>query len=167
LFASSLKSFLPRGGRNEMSASQSDRINYRAEAQVIRRSILLNAPLLRVWNALATSEGLASWLMRNDFQPIVGTRFTFRAESQGDWNGVVECEVIRVDEPHCLAFTWSEASHLAPTLVTFELHACGPQTEVCLGHSGREHLPETFSSVLDQGWGCNMLRRLAELIERE
>ena len=150
-----------------MSASQSDRINYRAEAQVIRRSILLNAPLLRVWNALATSEGLASWLMRNDFQPIVGTRFTFRAESQGDWNGVVECEVIRVDEPHCLAFTWSEASHLAPTLVIFELHACGTQTELCLVHSGREHLPETFSSVLDQGWGCNMLRRLAELIERE
>jgi len=105
--------------------------------------------------------------MRNDFRPIVGTRFTFRAEPQGDWNGVVECEVIRVDEPHCLAFTWSEAPHLAPTLVTFELHAFGTQTEICLVHSGREHLPETFSSVLDQGWGCNMLRRLAELIERE
>jgi hypothetical protein len=40
-----------------MSASQSDRINYRAEAQVLRRSLVLNAPLLRVWNALATSDG--------------------------------------------------------------------------------------------------------------
>lgn len=150
-----------------MSAFQNDRINYRAEAQVIRRSLVLNAPLLRVWNALATSEGLASWLMHNDFQPIAGTRFTFKAEPQDDWNGVVKCEVTRIDAPHCLAFTWSEAPHLAPTLVTFELHALGAQTEVSLVHSGREHLPETFSSVLDQGWGCNMLRRLAELIERE
>ncbi|MDQ2716496.1 MAG: SRPBCC domain-containing protein [Chloroflexota bacterium] len=57
--------------------------------------------------------------------------------------------------------------HLAPALVTFELHTYGSQTEVCLVHSGREHLPETFSSVLDQGWGYNMLRRLAELIEQE
>ena len=68
-----------------MSAPQRDRIKYQAEAHVIRRSIVLHAPLLRVWNALATAEGLASWLMRNDFQPIVGTRFTFRAEPQGDW----------------------------------------------------------------------------------
>src|SRR6266702_4979161 len=122
-----------------MSDSQSNRMNYQKEAQVIRRSILLDAPLSQVWNALATSEGLASWLMRNDFQPIVGTRFTFRAEPQGDWNGVVECEVIQIDGPHCLAFTWSEAPHLAPTLVTFELHAFGTQTEVCLVPSGREH----------------------------
>src|SRR5260221_11672737 len=152
---------------NEMSDAQSDRITYQAEAHVIRRSLVVNAPLSRVWNALATSEGLASWLMRNDFQPVVGTRFTFQAEPQGDWNGVVECEVTHIDEPYCLAFTWSEAPHLAPTLVTFELHALGTQTEVSLVHSGREHLPETFSSVLDQGWGCNMLRRLAELIEQE
>ena len=150
-----------------MSASQNDRISYQADAQVIRRSIVLSAPLLRVWSALATSEGLASWLMDNDFRPIMGMHFTFRAKPQGDWNGVVECEVTRIDEPHCLAFTWTEAPHLAPTLVTFELHAYESQTEVRLVHSGREHLPETFSSVLDQGWGCNMLRRLAELIERE
>ena len=148
-----------------MSTSQSDRINYRAEAQVIRRSILLKAPVSRVWDALATSEGLASWLMRNDFQPIMGTRFTFRAEPQGDWNGVVECEVTYADEPYRLAFTWSEAPNLAPTLVTFELHERDGQTEVCLVHSGREHLPDKYTSVLDEGWGCNMLRRLAALIE--
>jgi len=76
-----------------MSDSQSNRINYQKEAQVIRRSILLDAPLSQVWNALATSEGLASWLMLNDFQPIVGTRFTFSAEPQSNWNGIVECEV--------------------------------------------------------------------------
>ncbi len=150
-----------------MSASQSDRINYQADAQVVRRSILLNAPISRVWKALATSEGLASWLMLNDFQPIVGTRFTFRAEPQGDWNGLVECEVTQVDEPHRLAFTWSEAPNLAPTLVTFELHERDGKTEVCLVHSGREQLADTYISVLDQGWGCNMLQRLAALIEQE
>jgi len=150
-----------------MSTSQSERITYQAEAQVIRRSILLNAPVSRVWHALGTSEGLASWLMLNDFRPVVGTRFTFRAEPQGDWNGVVECQVTHVDEPHRLAFTWSEAPNLPPTLVTFELHERDGQTEVCLVHSGREFLPDEYTSVLDQGWGCNMLRRLAALIEQE
>lgn len=150
-----------------MSAPQRDRIKYQAEAHVIRRSIVLHAPLLRVWNALATAEGLASWLMRNDFQPIVGTRFTFRAEPQGDWNGIVECEVTHIEEPYRLAFTWSEAPNLAPTLVAFELHELDGKTEVCLVHSGREHLAEAYTSVLDQGWGCNMLQRLAALIEQE
>lgn len=150
-----------------MSDAQRDRITYQAEAQVIRRSLVLNAPLSRVWNALATSEGLASWLMQNDFQPVVGTRFTFRTEPQGDWDGVVACEVVHIEEPYCLAFTWSEDSDLPPTLVTFELHAVGAQTEVCLVHSGREQLPETFSSILDQGWGCNMLRGLAKYLEQE
>ncbi len=150
-----------------MSDSQSNRINYQKEAQVIRRSILLDAPLSQVWNALATSEGLASWLMLNDFQPIVGTRFTFSAEPQSNWNGIVECEVTQVDELHQLAFTWSESPSLALTLVTFELREHEGKTEVCLIHSGREHLPEDYTSALDQGWGCNMLRRLAALIEME
>ena len=72
-----------------------------------------------------------------------------------------------IEEPYRLAFTWSEAPNLAPTLVAFELHELDGKTEVCLVHSGREHLAEAYTSVLDQGWGCNMLQRLAALIEQE
>ena len=37
--------------------------------------------------------------MRNDFQPTVGHRFTFRADPMPHWNGVTDCEVLVV-EPH-------------------------------------------------------------------
>ena len=33
----------------------------------------------RVWRALTDPKALAAWLMPNDFAPVVGHRFTFRA----------------------------------------------------------------------------------------
>ncbi len=74
-----------------MGVSPGRDINYREEAHTVRRSILVNAPVSRVWKALATAEGLALWLMPNDFQPVVGTRFTFTSEPEQEWEGVVEC----------------------------------------------------------------------------
>ena len=32
---------------------------------------------------------LAAWLMENDIRPVVGHRFTFRAQPTPGWNGVV------------------------------------------------------------------------------
>lgn len=150
-----------------MSLSPEKPIDYRKDGRTIRRTILLNAPITRVWKALSTTAGLASWLLPNNFQPIVGASFTFTAESQEDWNGVVTCQVVEIDEPYKLAFTWSEDSGFPPTLVSFELHELHGKTEICLVHSQREHLPEEYVSRLDQGWGCNMLRRLAEIFEQE
>ncbi len=148
-----------------MSISPNERIHYEKEVNTVRRSITLNAPISRVWKALATSDGLASWLMPNNFQPVLGTHFTFRAEPQGNWNGIIECRVTEVDELRKLAFTWCEMPELPPTLVTFELRDLGGRTEVTLIHTGREQLPEDYVSLLDQGWGCNMLRGLAKIIE--
>ena len=118
---------------------------------------------MRVWEALATSKGLAAWLLPNNFQPLVGASFVFKAEPQDHWNGVVECWVMAIKAPHRLIFTWSEDAQLLPTLLTFELYDLNGHTEVHLIHSQREHLPEDYVSRLDQSWGCNMLRRLAEL----
>lgn len=147
-----------------MALSSKQSINYHKEGHTIRRSILLNAPIIRVWEALATSEGLAAWLLPNNFQPLVGASFVFKAESQNHWDDVVECQVMAIDAPHKLTFTWSEDAQLLPTLLTFELYDLNGQTEVCLVHSQREHFPEDHVSKLDQGWGCDMLRRLAELL---
>jgi uncharacterized protein YndB with AHSA1/START domain len=141
-------------------------INYREEAHTIRRSILVNAPVSRVWKALATSEGLASWLMSNDFRPVVGARFTFTAEPERDWDGVVECTVTELEEPWKLAFTWREAADVALTLVTFELHELDGKTEVCLLHSGREDLLPETPTLLDEGLAYKALQRLAEVVEQ-
>lgn len=148
-----------------MSISEEKDINYQKEEDAIRRSMILKAPLARVWQALATPEGLSSWLMPNDFRPVVGAQFTFNAAPDGNWNGIVQCQVTDIQELRRIAFTWSEMPNFPPTLVTFELHEIGDQTEVRLIHSRRELLPQDYTSSLDKGWGCNMLRRLARIIE--
>ena len=38
----------------------------------------------RVWEAITQSAYLDRWLMKNDFKPIVGHRFTFQAQPMGD-----------------------------------------------------------------------------------
>ncbi len=149
-----------------MGVSPDRNIHYRKEEHTIRRSILVNAPVSRVWKALATADGLASWLMPNDFRPAVGARFTFTSEPEQDWDGVVECIVTELEEPWKLAFTWREAPDVVPTLVTFELQELDGKTEVCLLHSGREDLLPETPTLLDEGLACKALQRLAEAVEQ-
>ncbi|WP_339230972.1 SRPBCC family protein [Oceanobacillus sp. FSL K6-2867] len=72
-----------------------------------------------VWKALTDSEMLAKWIWENDFKPIVGHKFQFRAEPNKWWNGIVDCEVLEVKEPHKLSYTW--ASQGENTTVTWTL----------------------------------------------
>ena len=44
--------------------------------------------------------------MTNDFQPVVGHRFNFRATPAPGWNGVIECEVMAVEPPSRLSYSW-------------------------------------------------------------
>jgi hypothetical protein len=48
--------------------------------------------------------------MKNDFQPVVGHRFDFRAVPVAQWTGVTDCEVLIV-EPRAAAdfkFYWRQ-----------------------------------------------------------
>lgn len=63
-------------------------------------------PPEKVWRALTEGPLLAQWMMSNDFQPVVGHRFQFRADPAPNWNGVVDCEVLLVDPPHRLSYNW-------------------------------------------------------------
>jgi uncharacterized protein YndB with AHSA1/START domain len=63
-------------------------------------------PPEKLWRALTESPLLAQWMMNNDFEPVVGRKFQFRADPAPNWNGVVDCEVLSVDPPHCLSYNW-------------------------------------------------------------
>ncbi|MGB7136005.1 MAG: SRPBCC domain-containing protein, partial [Acidobacteriaceae bacterium] len=54
-------------------------------------------PLQKVWRALTEGPLLAQWMMKNDFEPVVGRSFRFEAESAPNWSGVVDCKVLVVD----------------------------------------------------------------------
>jgi uncharacterized protein YndB with AHSA1/START domain/DNA-binding transcriptional ArsR family regulator len=73
----------------------------------------------QVWNALTDSDTLAKWIWKNDFKPIVGHKFQFRAEPNEWWDGIVDSEVLEVEEPHRLSYTWVSAGE--STTVTWTL----------------------------------------------
>jgi uncharacterized protein YndB with AHSA1/START domain len=63
-------------------------------------------PPEKIWRALTEGPLIEEWLMTNDFQPVVGHRFSFRATPVKNWNGVIACEVLVV-EPHArLVYSW-------------------------------------------------------------
>ena len=71
---------------------------------VIERN-LRHAPA-KVWRALTQGALMEEWLMKNDFQPVVGHRFKFRSEPNPHWDGIVECEVLVVEPNQRLSYRW-------------------------------------------------------------
>ena len=63
-------------------------------------------PQEKLWRALTESRLLAQWMMNNDFEPVPGRRFQFRADPQPNWSGIVDCEVLAVDPPRQLSYNW-------------------------------------------------------------
>jgi uncharacterized protein YndB with AHSA1/START domain len=78
-------------------------------------------PPEKIWRALTEGSLIKQWLMDNDFQPIVGHKFTFRATPVPNWNGIVESEVQVVEPNKKLTYSWGSSgmgSVVAWTLVT-------------------------------------------------
>jgi uncharacterized protein YndB with AHSA1/START domain len=63
-------------------------------------------PPEKLWRALTVSPLLAQWMMNNDFEPVAGHKFQFRAEPMPNWNGIVDCEVLIVDPLKSLTYSW-------------------------------------------------------------
>ena len=126
-------------------------------------------PIWTVWRALTTSEALAQWLMPNDFAAQVGHRFTFHTTPQQGWNGIVQCQVVELNAPYRVAYTW-QGGPLPNTLVTFTLEALDQQTRLRLEHSGFAAggpIGLSVRDLLDSGWASNLLRgALPELLDR-
>jgi uncharacterized protein YndB with AHSA1/START domain len=60
----------------------------------------------KLWSALTDSGKLARWIADNDFKPVVGHRFQFHHQPNEYWDGIVNSEVLAVEEPHRLSFSW-------------------------------------------------------------
>lgn len=123
-------------------------------------------PPAQVWRALTEPALLAMWLMPNDIAPVVGHKFNFRSQPMGDWNGIVDCEVIEVDPPRRLVYTWTGGNG-APgepprleTTVTWTLTPSNGGTLLNLVHHG--FTPGDYAyQAMGQGW-----KRMGEGISR-
>lgn len=97
-------------------------------------------PAEKVWRALTEGQLLSQWLMPNDFKAEVGHRFSFRVPAVGNWSGVTDCEVLEVDPPRRLAYSWGSAGYDASTalqsVVTWTLTPSGGGVLLRMEQSG-------------------------------
>jgi uncharacterized protein YndB with AHSA1/START domain len=61
----------------------------------------------KLWSALTDSSKLAKWVLENDFKPIVGHLFQFRNQPSEYWDGIIDGEVLIVDPPNRLSYSWA------------------------------------------------------------
>ncbi|MBE9213542.1 SRPBCC domain-containing protein [Plectonema cf. radiosum LEGE 06105] len=92
----------------------------------------------RVWLLLTNSRTLAKWLMENDFEPRVGCKFCFYSQSLPGIDTNIRCEVIEVDEPNRLVYTWQDCMMSQSSIVIWTLKAVEGGTQLRLQHRIRE-----------------------------
>jgi uncharacterized protein YndB with AHSA1/START domain len=102
-------------------------------------------PPEKIWRALTQGPLIEEWLMKNDFQPVVGHRFNLRA----DW-GVVDCQVLAVEPNKTLSYTW--AAYDLKSVVTWTLAHTSTGTHLRMEQSGfRPDQPQYYQGAKG-GW---------------
>ncbi|MBF2008266.1 MAG: SRPBCC domain-containing protein [Chlorogloeopsis fritschii C42_A2020_084] len=105
----------------------------------LKKEIFYPYPPQRVWQVLTNSQVLAAWLMENDFEPRIGHRFRFMCPPLPGLNGSIDCEVIELDEPKRLSYTWQDSMMRQPSIVTWTLKPVDGGTRVQLEHKELRH----------------------------
>jgi len=133
----------------------------------IKKTWFFHQPPGVVWEYLTKPELIEQWLMKTDFQPIVGTkfRFTFTAKPGSLYEGVVHCEVLEVIPFTRLSYSWNgstqDKSRNYNSIVVWTLVPKDNGTELQLQHNGFEALEDILTHT--NGWD-NCFKRLEERI---
>jgi uncharacterized protein YndB with AHSA1/START domain len=124
-------------------------------------------PVERVWAALTSSDALAVWLMPNDFKPVVGHRFTFRTKPAPGFDGIVRCEVLELDPPRRMVWTWAGGN--IDTTVTFTLEQTADAgTRLRMHQVGFHGLGAQLTRrILTSGWPGILRKRLLDYLGTE
>ncbi len=113
-------------------------------------------PPEKIRRALTQSPLIEEWLMKNDFRPVVGLRFNFRAVPMPHWNGVVDCQVLAVQPHERLSYSWNasgeEAAGGLKTVVTWTLRPTTGGTLVRMEQSGFRPEDEANYQGASYGW---------------
>ncbi len=91
-------------------------------------------PPEKIWRALTQPHLMEEWLMKTDFEPIVGHRFNLRRNPQPDLNIVIDCQVLEVEPHKTLSYTWS--AYDLEGVVTWTLTPTSTGTHLRVEQSG-------------------------------
>jgi uncharacterized protein YndB with AHSA1/START domain len=123
-----------------------------------------------VWEYLTKPELMEQWLMKNDFQPVVGLDFQFRTGPipSLDFDGIFYCKVLEIVPFKKLSYSWKSGPGAGritlDSVVVWQLQATDKGTELLLEHSGfakKENLD--FYNGLMAGW-LEKLQNIATLL---
>src|SRR5262249_42883057 len=105
-------------------------------------------PPEKIWRALTQSALMEEWLMKNDFQPVVGHTFHFRSTPTTQWNGVTDCKVLVVEPNRRLSYSWHSSGEKAAyglrTVVAWTLTPTPKGTHVRMQQAGFRDEDESF-----------------------
>ena len=88
--------------------------------------------------------------MENDFQPVVGQRFTLRSTPVPNWNGIIDSKVLAIEPNKKLSYTWSTLG--LESLVSWTLVATNTGTLVRMEHSGFASDQDAAYKGATYGW---------------
>lgn len=123
----------------------------------LNKEVFYPYPREKVWQVITNSRALAAWLMENDFEPRVGCKFRFYSQSLPGIDTNIKCEVVEMDEPQRLVFTWQDCMMSQPSIVTWTLKVVEGGTQLRLEHRIRETAfnamrKPVYSQVLQSGY---------------
>lgn len=123
-------------------------------------------PPEKLWRALTQPHLMEEWLMKNDFQPVVGHSFKLT----GDWGGVLDCEVLAVEPLKTLSYTWNYAhadtAYHLESVVTFTLTPTATGTHLRMEQVGfRSDQKQALGGAV-HGWNA-FFGKLEQLLGRD
>jgi uncharacterized protein YndB with AHSA1/START domain len=132
-------------------------------AKVIKQQYSFPHPPETVWEYLTKPELMELWLMKNDFQPIVGFDFHFKTNPIPSLNfdGICHCRVLEIVPYKKLSYSWKcgpgAGEITLDTVVEWRLYPTDKGTDLFLEHSGfdkEENL--NFYIGMTDGWLKNL-----------
>ncbi|HEX9981802.1 MAG TPA: SRPBCC domain-containing protein [Thermoanaerobaculia bacterium] len=135
-----------------------------SQTEAISFELDLHHSPAKVWRALTDPVLLAEWLLPVvDFELERGAAFTFAAQPQPGWDGIVDCRFVEIEPQRKLSYTWAVGA--MDTVVTFTLTPTASGTRLSLVQSGfRPHQKQNFGGAR-YGWKL-MGGKLVDLLGR-
>ena len=136
----------------------------RSQSELLSFEFDLHHPPAKVWRALTDPDLLAEWLL-----PVIGFKlepgaaFTFKAQPQPGWDGVVNCQFREFDAHRTLSWRWVVGD--IDTIVTFTLTPTASGTRLSLVQSGFR--PDQKQNLGGARYGWKMMgEKLVDLLGR-
>jgi uncharacterized protein YndB with AHSA1/START domain len=120
-------------------------------------------PPEKIWRALTQPHLIEEWLMKNDFNPVVGHRFNLQRTPKPDLNIVVDCQVLVVEPNKTLSYTWSAFD--LESVVTWTLTPTSTGTHLRMEQSGFRPDQKLAYGGAKGGWQ-NFFASLEEILAR-